>query len=380
MRKYFMADMFAGCGGFSLGMEKAGFTPWFVNEIVPEFCATYKYNHGLKDDHYFVGDIRDLNSRIEEYDSLLKDIDIVIGGPPCQGFSMANRQRIIDDPRNELYKAFLKFLSYVRPKFFVMENVRGMKNRQKEIYEDIQTYLGDDYQFKSILLQASDFGIPQNRERFFILGNRIGVKINDVLYKISENKTEDGFKLKDAIYGLPHIEPKAEKGAIGVECEASGFTECDFEYVKNNYYQFINGNKIITKLYNHKARYNNPRDIEIFKRLPQGANSLHESIADIMPYSRRNGIFKDKYFKLDENQICKTITSHMKFDCNSYIHPWEARGLSPREAARVQTFPDDYFFQGSQNLWYAQIGNAVPVKLAEVIGKAIMYFMKGAKA
>lgn len=103
---------------------------------------------------------------------------------------------------------------------------------------------------------------------------------------------------------------------------------------------------------------------------------MHDSIADIMPYSRRNNIFKDKYFKLDENQICKTITSHMKFDCNMYIHPWEARGLSPREAARIQTFPDDYVLTGAQNLWYAQVGNAVPVKLAKAIGVGIMKFIE----
>lgn len=377
MKKFLMVDLFAGCGGFSLGMEKAGFTPWFVNEIVPSFCSTYQYNHTLSDDHYFIGDIRELNQNIKVYEKYLNNIDIVIGGPPCQGFSMANRQRIIDDPRNELYKAYLTFLSHVRPKFFVMENVRGMKMRQEEIYEDIRTYLGNDYKFKSIILQASNFGIPQNRERFIIIGNRIGITINDIFYKMSEEMVDNGFKLKDALLGLPHIEPKTEKGVSGVECKESGFTECDYNYVKNEFYYFINGNKEINKLYNHKARYNNPRDIEIFRRLPQGGNSLHKSISDIMPYTRRNGIFKDKYFKLEENQVCKTITSHMKFDCNSYIHPWEARGLSPREAARIQTFPDDYFFQGSQNSWYAQIGNAVPVKLAEVIGKSIMFFMKG---
>ena len=95
-----------------------------------------------------------------------------------------------------------------------------------------------------------------------------------------------------------------------------------------------------------------------------------------MPYKKRNGIFKDKYFKLDQNQICKTITSHMKFDCNMYIHPWESRGLSPREAARIQTFPDDYVLTGAQNQWYAQVGNAVPVKLAKAIGDGIMKFIK----
>jgi DNA (cytosine-5)-methyltransferase 1 len=86
-------------------------------------------------------------------------------------------------------------------------------------------------------------------------------------------------------------------------------------------------------------------------------------------------MFKDKYFKLNENEVCKTITSHMKFDCNMYIHPTQARGLSPREAARIQTFPDNYLFRGSQNKWFAQIGNAVPVKLAEIIGRNIMKFI-----
>ena len=95
-----------------------------------------------------------------------------------------------------------------------------------------------------------------------------------------------------------------------------------------------------------------------------------------MPYSSRNHMFKDKYYKLNENEVSKTITSHMKFDCNMYIHPWDARGLSPREAARIQTFPDDYVITGAQNMWYALVGNAVPVKLAKAIGDGIMKFMK----
>ena len=173
--------------------------------------------------------------------------------------------------------------------------------------------------------------------------------------------------------GLSGAISKVRRGDI---VAGESFTECDFDYIHNEFYKFINGNRDIKKLYNHKNRYNNERDIEIYRRLPQGANSLHESIADIMPYKRRNDIFKDKYFKLDETQICKTITSHMRFDCNMYIHPWDARGLSPREAARIQTFPDDYVITGSQNMWYAQVGNAVPVKLAKAIGEGIIKFLR----
>lgn len=372
---YKFVDLFAGCGGLSLGLQQAGFTPWFINEIVEQFCNTYKANHNLSDEHYFVGDITDLNKNIDKYTNFLSDITLVCGGPPCQGFSMANRQRIIDDPRNNLYRQFLIFLKHVRPHFFIMENVKGMMNKIKEIKENFKTALGNDYQYDFAILKAQDFGVPQNRERFIMIGNRMGIPSEDIFEEIYKFKRKP-FTLHDAIIGLPHLISKREKGAKNIECAESGYTVCDYEYIYNDFYHFINGNKKIHKLYNHKNRYNNERDLEIYRRLPQGANSLHESIADIMPYKNRNGIFKDKYFKLDETQICKTITSHMKFDCNMYIHPWDARGLSPREAARIQTFPDDYVFTGSQNMWYAQIGNAVPVKLAKAIGLGIMKFIK----
>ncbi len=374
-KQYTFIDLFAGAGGLSLGLEQAGFTPCFANEIIPDYCQTYKANRDLPDERYFVGDINQLNEHFDEYRQYFKDAVLVCGGPPCQGFSMANRQRVIDDPRNQLYKAYLTFLSKVRPQFFIMENVKGMANKMDEIRQNFQEFLGDDYLFDFELFKAQDYGVPQNRERLIFIGNRLGIQPKDIFEEIHKNKRVS-FVLKDALEGLPHLEVKAGKGKSNVEDESSGFTERDFEYKHNDFYKFINGDKKITKLYNHKNRFNNPRDIEIYRRLPQGANSLHESIADIMPYKNRNDIFKDKYFKLAENQICKTITAHMKFDCNMYIHPWEARGLSPREAARIQTFPDDYVFTGSQNQWYAQIGNAVPVKLARAIGMGIIKFLK----
>ena len=372
--KYKMIDLFAGCGGLSLGLEQAGFEPCFVNEIVEQFANTYKVNHNLSDDCYYIGDIADLNNNISEYNKYFQDITLVCGGPPCQGFSMANRQRILDDPRNDLYKQYLIFLNHVRPKFFIMENVKGMMNKIDEIIHDFKEYLGDEYLYDYAVLRAQDFGVPQNRERFIMIGNRMGVDPKHIFEEINRKKRKS-FVLKDALEGLPHLEARKEKGAKNIENELSGFTIRDFEYVKNDFYDFINDGREIRKLYNHKNRYNNERDIEIYRRLPQGANSLHESIADIMPYKNRNDIFKDKYFKLDETQVCKTITSHMKFDCNMYIHPWEARGLSPREAARIQTFPDDYVITGPRTMWYAQIGNAVPVKLAKAIGEGIIKYI-----
>ena len=372
--RHLLVDLFAGCGGLSTGMENAGFTPWFVNEIVPQYCDTYKANHQLPEGHCYVGDINELNNHIQDYKGFLQGIDLVCGGPPCQGFSTANRQRIIDDPRNSLYRAYLQFLQYVRPKFFVMENVVGMAKKLPEIKEDFSKYLGDEYVFDAKVLEAQNYGVPQNRRRLIFIGNRMGVKPQAIFDEIDKQKRSP-FVLRDALEGLPKLKVKKQKGKSGVENYESGLTVRDFTYTINDFYRFINGEKVIDKLYNHKNRYNNPRDLEIFRRLPQGGDSTHESIADIMPYTRRNNIFKDKYYKLEEGKICKTITSHMKYDCNMYVHPWEARGLSSREAARIQTFPDDYVFQGAQNSWYAQIGNAVPVKLAEVIGNAIMKFL-----
>lgn len=376
MKKKFI-DLFAGCGGLSLGLEQAGFTPVFVNEINASFCETYIKNHNLPKDRYYIGDINELNKELSNYKDIFKDIDLVCGGPPCQGFSMANRQRIIDDPRNNLYKAYLFFLKEVKPKFFLMENVKGMAKKIDEILIDFKEYLGEEYSYAYSVLNAKDFGIPQNRERFFIIGNRLQIDVKSIFDDIKNNaKSFPKFTLKDAIADLPKLRPNRIKNNSSREAEDCGYTQIEYIYEETPYYKYINNGRKINKLYNHKNRYNNDRDITIFGLLPQGANSNHPSISHIMPYKSRSHIFKDKYFKLNENEVCKTITAHMKFDCNMYIHPTESRGLTSREAARIQTFPDDFVFTGSQNNWYAQIGNAVPIKLAEIIGSHIIKHLK----
>ena len=171
MKKYTFIDLFAGAGGLSLGLEQAGFTPCFVNEIVQTYSNTYKANRDLPDERYYIGDINTLNEHFEEYAHLMQGATLVCGGPPCQGFSMANRQRIIDDPRNQLYKAYLTFLSRVRPQFFIMENVKGMANKIDEIKQNFREFLGDEYLFDYELFKAQDYGVPQNRERLIFIGN-----------------------------------------------------------------------------------------------------------------------------------------------------------------------------------------------------------------
>ena len=366
-------DLFAGCGGLSLGMEKAGFQISFASDIDPICSKTYLANRALNSNKMFIGDISELNRRYSEFSDNFSDISLVCGGPPCQGFSMANRQRLINDPRNNLYKEYLVFLQKSRPKFFVMENVKGMLNKIDEILSDIREYLGTDYDVYYDVFNAKNFGVPQSRERLILIGNRLGISSKQIINDIhNREKTLPRYTLFDAISDLPSLSPNRIKNNNKIECLETGYTSVEYDYSTTAFYCFLNGKRKISALYNHKNRYNNDRDIEIFSRLPQGANSLHESIKDIMPYKSRSGIFKDKYYKLRYDDVCKTITSHMKYDCNMYIHPTQARGLSPREAARIQTFPDDFVFYGPQNSWYKQIGNAVPVKFAQIIGEEII--------
>ena len=371
--KYGFIDLFAGAGGLSLGLEQAGFKPVFANEINHHCAETYLKNRAMKSSQVFIGDIHNLNSNFGEYADYCRNPFLVCGGPPCQGFSMANRQRLVDDPRNVLYLEYLKFLKATKPVFFIMENVKGMLQRKDEILDNFHTALGNEYCVYPEILNAKDFSVPQSRERVIFIGNRAGIN-SEIIFNKMKSFPQHKYTLGDAIWDLPQLRPNTIKNSSNRENDEIGYFERSYEYPYSEYADFINNGRKITKLYNHKNRYNNDRDIEIYGRMSPGENSLAESIADIMPYKSRNNIFKDKYYKLDNSELSKTITSHMKNDCNMYIHPSQARGLSPREAARIQTFPDDYVFYGPQNSWYLQIGNAVPVKLAENIGRAIHAF------
>lgn len=370
-----MIDLFCGAGGLSLGFTQEGFVTTLANDIQDCCVDTYAHNHPeTPRDHIVLGDINDVVNNLDE---LLGDrcVDIVVGGPPCQGFSMANRQRLIDDPRNHLYKSYVEVVNKVRPRFFVMENVRGMLSVAEQVKEDFRNI---GYTVECHILNAKDFGVPQNRERLVYIGNRVGIDNEEIFTEIFELGSHiPQFTLGDALYGLRPLQASRKKNSTEEGSKESGYKiECNKTKRDNEYVAFINQNHKCKITSNHKARYNNDRDIEIYGRMYQGDRSDDPKIADIMPYARRNGIFKDKYFKLEENKVCKTITAHMKFDCNMYIHPTQARGLTPREAARVQSYPDDYFFRGAYTKTYMQIGNSVPPLLGRAIAQVIKKYMK----
>ncbi|MEW7277868.1 DNA cytosine methyltransferase [Aquimarina sp. 2201CG1-2-11] len=375
-RKPKFADFFSGAGGLGLGLENSGFQPSFITDYNYSALQSYYLNRKLPLNRYYLGDMKNIIEDMGQFKKNLSDVFLISGGPPCQGFSMANRQPLLNDPRNELYKDFLLILKEIRPPFFLLENVRGMAKKKAEIEEDMKNILGKDYDYCFLILNAKDYNIPQNRERFFIIGNRINVNPNDLAYNIKSKGNGTKYFLKHALEGLPSIQAGTKFNQPLLENENVGFKIKKIDIAETSYSSYINRGRKQEYVFNHKSRYNNENDREIFARLPQGGNSLHESIQDIMKYKTRNEIFTDKYYRLIPNKVSKAITSHMRFDCHMYIHPWQARGLSPREAARIQTFPDDYIFMGRPNEWYQQIGNAVPVKLAEVIGKEIIKYYK----
>jgi DNA (cytosine-5)-methyltransferase 1 len=183
------------------------------------------------------------------------------------------------------------------------------------------------------------------------------------------------FNLKDALDQIKPLHCPTVKNMTEVDCEKSGKKIDINEYSSNKYLDLINGKREQAFVFNHKARYCNEVNEKIYATLQQGADATCESIKDIMPYSHRNHVFKDKYFKLYADRPSRTITAHMKMDCHSHIHPTQTRSLTPREAARVQSFPDDYLFLGAYLKTYMQIGNAVPPLMSQVFAKVYKKYL-----
>ncbi len=376
LNKYNVIDLFCGAGGFSLGFVQNDYEIKYAIDNQECCIETYRHNHPEVPNEYIVCD--SIENSIDAMKLKLSglDVDVVIGGPPCQGFSIANRQRLIDDPRNKLYKYFVRSVDALNPKFFVMENVQGILNLESQIIEDFSN-LSSPYKVKAIKINAMDYGVPQNRKRVLFIGTRLNIDIDGIIKNIYDLRKEiNRTVLKDALYKMRSLQANTIKNSTTKDSIKSGAIIEKNKYTEtNDYLETINLGKKIKYVYNHKARYNNSRDIEIFSKLNQGDRSDDPKIIDIMPYASRNNIFKDKYFRLQEDKVSKTITAHMKYDCNMYIHPNEARGLTPREAARIQSYPDDYFFCGPYTKTFMQIGNSVPPLVSRTLARALKFVL-----
>ena len=386
---YNLVDFFCGAGGLSLGFIQEGFNVRLANDVENVCINTYMYNHPELSSNLVVkGDIREIVDNLDTY--IDRQIDVVVGGPPCQGFSEANRQRIIDDPRNELYKYFIKAVEKIAPKFVVMENVKGMlkvADQVVEDYGDLEVNINGkrcSYLVAYKVLNSQYFSVAQSRERLIYIAIRSdvvdekGITPTSIFEKIDiSTRNNTVYTLNDALQDIKPLEASRIKNTNEVDSELTGkkIDINQYEYNENPYLKNINMGRKIPYVYNHKARYVNDVNYEIYRRLNQGDDATDEKIKDIMPYAHRNHCFKDKYYKLISDRPCRTITAHLRMDCHSHIHPFQVRSITPREAARVQSFPDDYFFLGAYLKTYMQIGNAVPTMMARGIASVIKPYL-----
>jgi len=380
-------DTFAGAGGFSLGFQLAGYNIIGAIEIDKWASDTFKFNH--KNVNILTEDITKLtNEQLkQEFNSELPDI--ILGGPPCQGFSICNiNNGDPKDPRNSLFEEFLRLGKLFNPKLMIMENVPNLINAktssgEKVINIIIKELENEGYFVYKKLLVASDYGIPQTRKRLFVIASKKELKkpFPDRTHEI-KNGINDNINLMpcptlwDAISDLNIL--KAREGGEILEYEFEPFTE---------YQKYIRFNS--NKLYNHKAMNHTKRVVERFESMSCG-ESISNVPDHLKPYERNgNGKISSKVYdqnsrRMHPNKPCHTITA--SFYAN-FVHPYSHRNFTAREGARIQSFPDTYIFQGkptvvSQKLLakegrtnerylgqYNQIGNAVPPLMAKAIAE-----------
>lgn len=379
-KKPVVVDLFCGAGGMSLGFEMAGYRIGLGIDKDQLACQTHSHifcGHTVCADLQTVSDPAGF---LKSHD--IDHVDVIIGGPPCQGFSRVGRGKLrnlnidhIKDPRNQLYREFMRFIASVQPLYFVMENVPDMVH-----YRDGDGKLPDKikkeltragYAVDMIILLAADFGVPQLRRRFFMVGNRLGVPVTWPKPAYGPGYSRSYVTVWDAICDLPVV-------GIKHRLDAMPYTpRCQL----TEYQRFMRRN-CDEILYNHQTRWHNTQDLLAFSWLPEGGK-----YSDLPKCFKRyrDDIFKDKYRKLIQNQPSWTIEAHIGKDTYRYIYPsrrGEAeppRTISVREAARLQSFPDSFCFAGPFTRQFYQVGNAVPPLLAKAIAGHIKPHILAAK-
>lgn len=348
----FAIDLFSGAGGMTLGAINAGVQVQLAVEADTRCAATLRNN--LADSGVFANDIRSLSQyRIRKIKKGRK-ATVVFGGPPCQGFSYSNiRTRDVANENNWLFKEFLRVVRIWKPDWVVFENVRGIVNTANGLFvESIVDGLENlGYTTTSGLLNASDFGVPQNRARFFLIGARGRQVIPLPRPTVRRHRT-----VREAIGDLPTLK--------------NGASTCQREYGRNPPTTYARKMRQRNKTCrNHIVTQNAPYVVSRYKHVPQGGNWEDIPARLMKNYADRSRCHTGIYHRLAYDEPSIVIGNFRK---NMLIHPSQDRGLSVREAARIQSFPDEFTFHGSIGFQQQQVGNAVPPLLAQAVFAAIM--------
>lgn len=345
--KYIGIDIFSGAGGMSIGAEMAGIEVSLAVENNIHAAQTFSLNHPHS--NVIIDDI----TKVSTKEIVETSPFILFGGPPCQGFSLSNtKTRTISNPNNSLFEQYLRFVRELSPKWLVFENVEGFNNFQKgEVVKELETRLEKlGYLTKKTILWASDYGVPQNRNRFFLVANRLGLD-----YEFPK-PFDKKITVKEAIQDLPSL--------------SNGDSYFELPYrtgITNSYLELMRKDSDCSR--QNFVTKNKDYVIERYKYIQPGGNwrSIPPHLMD--NYSKITNTHSGIYKRLDPNKPSVVISNYRK---NMLIHPFEDRGLSVREAARLQSFPDNFIFKGTLMHIQQQIGNAVPPLLAKAVFDSII--------
>ena len=318
-------DLFSGAGGFSLGFDNKGFQNVFSIDIEPRFCETYKHNFS---NHQLIEkDICELSDSKIKYLKEFDEIDVVIGGPPCQGFSIAGNigRKFVDDPRNRLFKEFVRVVKVIKPKFFVMENVARLftHNKGETRNEIIQDFEKLGYNVDCKILNSADYGVPQVRKRVIFIGTSTNQKI-----EFPPKELGNYISVKEALSKYPKLESGEE-----------------------------------SSIPNHIAMSHSEQMLNKMSYVSDGGDR-NEIPVKIRPTS--GDVRKYIKYASDKPSVCVTG------DMRKIFHYEQNRALTVRELAKLQSFPDDFVFKGNRISQQQQVGNSVPPKMAEAIAEVII--------
>jgi len=390
-------DLFCGCGGFTLGLQRAGFRCLAAIDFYAEAVSTLREN--LSDVSHVLNEDLTL-FRPEELEQIIGSsaVDVIVGGPPCQGFSTARKVdganhglRLKEDSRRYLYRQFLRYVYHFQPKIFVMENVPGIRTTAggqyfTRVQSEARSLGRNDgkagYRVHAQVEDAWELGVPQRRQRQLIVGVR-----NDLPgYFPSE--------IQPAPRGVPHTPLGAAIGDLPALRAGTGANVQDYDKIRRQAHLERYGSvarkylfevleiRDAKRLTGHVARPHNDRDLRDFARLREGENAAaamrKRQVQFEFPYDREN--FKDKFTRQSRKRPCSTIVAHLSKDGLMFIHPTQNRSLTPREAARVQSFPDWFRFPSARTHAFRLIGNAVPPLVSEAVGLEIKEFLVGQAA